>query len=503
MGKTMKNILRIASWEFKTKLKSKSFLLSTFVTPVIFLVVMTLPTYFIGYQQEVSAKLIGIIDLSGNNLTGDLQKELNRYYRLNNKTPEYMVYKISTAHSNVYNQMLSQYKAIESKRDSIHLGYAQIKNRRTEYYRNQATPNREYLLRNSYKKLQESREEKELVDIELERFKVALDSAYKKAAVSMADSLLKTNVLNSYLVFASDFANSGKMQYHSANSGNFLELERFEKILQNIIYKKRMLDDKIERSQISRWLRPVYIQKYRQTGHTRTEWDFYAQFYGPLIGLFLLSIAIFTTSGFLFGSVLSEKSNKILETLLSFVSGGQLITGKILGMGLLGLLQIFLWFAVVVFLMAAEVIPIHKITYLTGTNFLYFIIYYLFGYLFYGAIFIAAGAMSNNEYDTRQIKQILKLAVIFPALLSLMALTEPNSTFIRALAYFPFFSPSLMIMRIPLSSESILMDIYITVGILLLFSILALHIATRIFKTAALLRRKRLSLAHIFSRLKF
>ncbi|HGY56163.1 MAG TPA: ABC transporter permease [Caldithrix abyssi] len=487
----MKNLFRIARWEFVTRFRSRSFMFNTIVSPLLFTTVIMLPLLFFEHQPEQSTKLVGIIDLSGENIARDLQKELNRYYRLNNTSPEYMVLNVSVNNSEPYQEKLGEFREIQARRDSINQLYNQIKQQRTRYYQNTKLPNRTYLLQSSYKKLQQVREEKELVDIELSRFRTALDSVYKFEAQKMADSLIVSGVLNSYLIFDTDFKETGIIHYNSNNPGDFLDTARLEKILQAIIIKKRILGDNVERSKAAHWLRPIKLKKFRVQGGVQREWDFYIQFYGPLIGVFLLFMAIFTASGYIFSSVLMEKNNRVIEVLLSYATSQQLMGGKILGLGLLGLVQIFIWIVITLALAGANIIPVQKIDYLTINNALYFMLYFSLGFLFYGAIFITVGSVSANEYDAQQINQLLRTVAIFPALLSLMVLTEPNSLLIRILSYIPFLTPSFMIMRIPLSTTPITEDIYITTLIMFASIAVLMYLSGRIFRVATLMQGKK------------
>ena len=91
----MKNLFRIARWEFITRFRSRSFIFNTFISPLLFTAVITMPIFFFNYEPDVSTKLIGVIDLSGKNIMKDLQKELNQHYRLQNSSREYVVLKIS------------------------------------------------------------------------------------------------------------------------------------------------------------------------------------------------------------------------------------------------------------------------------------------------------------------------------------------------------------------------------------------------------------------------
>ena len=498
----MKNLLRIARWEFITRIRARSFLFNTFISPLLFTAIITLPIFFFQYQPEVSTKLVGIIDLSGENIEKELQNDLNNTYRLKNGSPEYMILQVSLRSSKIYTSKLEEQTDIKNRRDSISVLYEEVKTQRNQYFRNRNLKNRQSLLQSSYDRLQFLREENELVDIELERFNVVLDSIYKQEAFKMADSLLITDVLNAYLFFPKNFKTNGQMQYHTKDPGGFLETDRLSKILQTIITERRIFDDEIERSKIREWLTPIEIKRYQIFPEGQTEWNFYIQFYGPVIGVFLLFMAIFTSGGYLLSSVLLEKSNRVIEVLLSYATSRQIMGGKILGLGGLGLAQVLIWFALTAIIMSSEIIPIQKINYLTITNGLYFVLYFSLGFLFYGAIFVSVGSLSANEYDAQQINQFLRTVAIFPVLLSLIVLAEPNSQFIKILSYIPFLTPSFMIMRIPVSSYPLTLDIYITTAIMVVSIILVMVFAGKIFRVATLMQGKKPTWSEIFHWLK-
>ncbi len=498
----MKNLFRVARWEFVTRIKSRSFLFNTFVSPFLFAAVITLPLFVFNMQPQISTKLIGIIDLSGLHIKEELQRELNRSYRLGNRSSEYMVMNVAVGNSPVYKRMATKYQEIRSRLDSINNVYNQIKEQRMQYYKNRHIPNRDYVLRSSYEKLQNTRDEKELTQIELVRFKTALDSVYKREAQKMADSLLYTDVLNAYLVFQPDFAKTGVVEFHTKNPGDLREVDRFEKILQTIIIKKRILDDQIPRSKIQKWFRPIRIKRYQLLPQGDQEWNFYVQFYGPLIGVFLLFMAIFTAGGYVFSSVLLEKSNRVIEVLLSYVNSSQLMGGKILGLGFLGLVQILSWILITVLMLAAGLLPADKIAYLNLQNALYFIIYFSLGFLFYGSIFVTIGSVSASEYDAQQINQLLRTIAIFPVLLSLLVLANPNAPLIRFLSYIPFLTPSFMIMRIPLSSVPITFDIYATMTLMVVSIAVMIWISGRIFRMSTLMIGKKPTPQEIWSWIK-
>lgn len=487
----MKNLFRIASWEFRTRLRSRSFFFNTFVSPFLFAAILMLPLYLFHHQPQVSTKLVGVIDLSGENITQELQNELNRYYRLENRSPEYMIIGVTVDNSPSYRQLKNEYSGIQSQLDSVDALYEQIKAQRTQYFLNKGIPNRETLLRTSYDRLQSAREEKELIQIELVRYKIALDSLYEREARVKADANLLNDVFNAYLVFPGVFTKTGTMEYHSKNPGDLLDTERLDRILQTIIIKERVREDGIERSKVQKWLRPIHIKKYQLFPDGQQEWNFYVQFYGPLIAVFLLFMAIFTTGGYLFSGVLQEKSNRVIEVLMSFATSRQIMGGKILGLGFLGLTQVLTWFAITALLVAAGIVPGSQIGYFHSHNAFYFLLYFCLGFLFYGALFIMIGSLFASEYDAQQVNQLLRTLAIFPVLISLLVLSDPNAQLIRLLSYIPFLAPSFMILRIPLSSVPVTTDIWITTVIMVISIILVILIAARLFRLATLMQGKK------------
>jgi len=499
----MKNLWRIARWEFSIRLRSRSFYFNTFISPLLFTVLLTLPIFIFRYEPDIPTRLIGVIDLSGKNMSNSLQTDLNQFYRLKNQNPEYMVLNVSLNNNPYFSQLQAEYEDIRKTRDSIATLFEEIRRERTNYYQRTTIPNREFLMQTSYEKLQSTREEKELIEVELERFRANMDSVYGTEARQTADSLLTARVLDAYLVFPPGFVNSGDMEYHSHKSAAFLETTRLEKILQNIIIDRRMANDNVERLKIRRWLKPITIRRYQLEAGTTREWNFYAQFYGPLISVFLLFIAIFTSGGYLFSSVLLEKSNKILEQLLSSTPSGILLAGKFIGFGSLGLVQIMIWLIVLFIIQYSGFLPADQVSYLTLDNLGLFILYFILGYLLFGAFFILLGTISPTVYDAQQYNQSLRTIAILPALLSLLVFTNPESRLISFLSYIPPLSPSFMIMRIPLSPQSLLFDILVTIGLLLVTGAVVMLLAASSFRNLVLLQGRKPTLGEWWNAVKF
>jgi ABC-2 type transport system permease protein len=440
--------------------------------------------------------------MADDSYTEKLQQFLNKNYKLKNNSPEYVIYPISVDNATKYKQAYNEFKDVESVKDSITTAYNDIKALRSRYYRNQGLPNRTYLLGKTYEELVATREAKDLAEIEFENYKIRLDSIYQIEARIAADSLLFNRVLDAYLVLPEDLLKENKLEYHTRAPGDLLEAERIQKIINEIFIQIRMQDEDISDKQITEWLKPILMKKFQLRAEDQYEWNFYLEFYGSIIGVILLFMAIFTSGGFLFSSVIQEKTNRVIEILLSYASSKQIMAGKIFGLGFLGLTQVLIWLVITGIFVAFNLFNAGQIPYLNLENAQFFLLYFCLGYLLYASIFVAIGSIFNSEQDAQQVTLILRTFAIFPVLLVFLFLKEPNSSIIALLSYFPLFTPYFMIMRIFLSSAAMTAEIYLTTGILLISIIGMVFVAARIFRLAILMYGKKLSWKEVFTLLR-
>jgi ABC-2 type transport system permease protein len=363
---------------------------------------------------------------------------------------------------------------------------------RAAYYRRKNLRNKAYLLQKTYEEMISVREEKDLVEIEYKNYEIRLDSIYNREARVSADSLLLKGILNSYLVLPPRIFERGTIEYHSLDPSNLLESERMQKLLNEVIIQARILNADINPKQAAAWLKPIKLRKYQLRQQGPTEWDFYIEFYGSVIGVVLLFMAIFTSGGFLFSSVLQEKTNRVIEILLSYASSRQIMAGKIFGLGFLGLIQVLIWLGITAIFVLFNLFQAGQISYLNFENALFFLHYFSLGYLLYAAIFVTIGAMFSSEQEAQQVNLILRTVAILPVLLVFVFLKQPDSDLIRILTYIPLLTPYFMIMKISQLGITLMPEIYLTSIILFISIIGMVFIAAKIFRIGILLYGKKL-----------
>jgi ABC-2 type transport system permease protein len=498
----MKTIIYIAKWEFITRFKTKSFLFSTFILPLVFALTITLPVYFLTYDEQVSTKLIGLINLSNKNITNTLQEHLDQNYQLQNGSPEYIVLPVSVESSPEYRRAVEELREVAMRRDSITNAYNDIKAKRAGYYKSRNLANKNYRLKKSYEEMIEIRESKDLVEIEYANYDIQLDSVYNRESRVAADSLLIKNVLNAYLVIPNYIFHQSFIEYHSLTAGNLLESERMQKIISEVIIRSRLKEADIDNDQIASWLQPIRYKTYQLRALGPSEWDFYLEFYGSVIGVVLLFMAIFTSGGFLFSSVLQEKTNRVIEMLLSYASSRQIMAGKIFGLGFLGLLQVLIWLSITAIFVFFNLFDVGQISFLNLENAFYFLHYFSLGYLLYAAIFVSIGAIFSSEQEAQQANIILRTIAILPVLLVFLFLKEPSSGLISVLTYIPLLTPYFMIMKISQYGIPIISEIYLTSIILFVSIIGMVFFAAKIFRIGILIYGKKLTFTEVLKLIK-
>lgn len=202
----------------------------------------------------------------------------------------------------------------------------------------------------------------------------------------------------------------------------------------------------------------------------------------PLMFGFFLVLASVTTSSFLMQTLSEEKSNRIMEILVTSVRPMELLTGKVLGMGLLGLLQ------VVVFLVAGVIglTIAQQQNMLIGLSIppdmiILAIIYYILSYFLLAAGLAGIGVITGSETESRQLSAVVIMPVMLPYLAIVTFLIDPNGSVPVIFSLIPFTSPMAVMMRVGLTSVPA-WQLIVSIGGLILTDLFILWASARLFR---------------------
>jgi len=229
--------------------------------------------------------------------------------------------------------------------------------------------------------------------------------------------------------------------------------------------------------------------------------DVAAGFAVPMVFVLILLVSIFMTSGYLLQSVTEEKENRVVEIVLSSIPATPLMAGKIIGLGGAGLTQVVVWVAsmlIAIPLLSSQIPDLGPIQ-IDPTMLLLALVYFVLGYLAYGAIFAAIGAIAPGNREAQQYSGFLGFAAAMPLIIFSVFLTDLHSPMVIALSLFPLTAPTSMLLVLGLSETTPWMLVGASLTSLTLFALLATWASARIFRATVLLYGVRPSLSQIIS----
>ena len=305
------------------------------------------------------------------------------------------------------------------------------------------------------------------------------------------DSVL-SKFIDGYVVIPSTVVDSGQVRYFSESLSNIKIYTSLRRILNQVVIEQRMLDQDIDIALVGKLSRKIEFETYEidELGKT-SEGDELSSFLVPYLFLMILFMTVFMSGQLLLRSVMEERTSRTIEILLSSVTPDDIMKGKIMGLGALGMFQMVFYLVVglsVTYYKGWATIDLPQIP--------FFMIFFTTGYLFYAAIFAAMGTFFTSEQEAQQSSGIISLVAVLPMVFASYFITNPGSTFTIGLTYVPPLTPFMMIIRLGTGTVEMSEIIYATV--LMAFSCwFMLGVSGKIFRTAILLYGKKITLHEV------
>ncbi|MCK6445090.1 MAG: ABC transporter permease [Planctomycetes bacterium] len=212
--------------------------------------------------------------------------------------------------------------------------------------------------------------------------------------------------------------------------------------------------------------------------------------WAPVGFVYLLWISIFSISQMLLNNTIEEKSNRLIEVLLSSVTSWELMVGKLVGIAAVGMTMLGAWLGFLVAILAINSGPEAKV----ATSLLEvlktsgllpaFAVYFLLGYLLYGALFLALGSVCNTLKEAQNMMQPVVLIMIVPLMTMMFIPKDPNGTVATVLSWIPIYTPFVMMNRAAASPP--MFEIVGTTILLAITVVITLWFAGRIFRIGVL-----------------
>ncbi len=319
-----------------------------------------------------------------------------------------------------------------------------------------------------------------------------------ESSEEQASADLQSHAIDGYYVLPADYLRSGRIDVY--NRANLALTEGVNSALTSTIklaLASRVGDPAlVERIQDT--LKALAVYKVGSS-QKLDETSVMSVFIVPTIFGLLVFMSVTVTSQFLMSGMVEEKENRMMELFVTSTRPSEMLWGKLLGLGALGLTQIVVWTLFGVVFASTRGTDIGQTLanlQLTPGFLLMGLAYFILGYLLFGSVMSGIGALVNAEQEGRQLSGILGTVGVIPFMLSFSYLTDPNGTIPRVLSLFPFTAPVGMILRV---SWAVVPpgEILISLGIMALSVVGTIWLSARLFRLGMLNYGKRLGLRDV------
>lgn len=316
---------------------------------------------------------------------------------------------------------------------------------------------------------------------------ISLDDARDRVRWEQYDALL---------LIPEDVFTSGHAHYIAHDEPGSGELRRVRSVLSSQVASLMLWRAGVAREEIERITSGVSIthEVVPRNGTHSPE----AAMLGATVMAMLMYFTLILYGAWTLRGVIRDKTSRIIEILISTTSPTELMIGKIVGIGSVGLVQIAIWLSALA--IGTVLLPDMQIGMyirsLPGMIFPAFFIYYIAGYLLYATLYAGVGAISANEDDAQQFQWPILLLLMVPIFLLSIAIAAPDRPLVVVASYVPFFSPVIMLCRILLGSAG--WDAFaLSVAILLLSIAVFAWLAGRLFRIGVLMTGRRATIRDI------
>ena len=267
-----------------------------------------------------------------------------------------------------------------------------------------------------------------------------------------------------------------------------------------------LLVGKVPAATIARIEAPLNLVTTRltETGAVAPEQGGYGSLIIPFVFGILLALSIIFSSTYLLQGLGEEKENRLIEILLSSVSARQLLTGKVLGIGAAGLVQVGVWVISAPFLLnlASSSVGGFISTIQLPANFIALaVVYFILGYLFFAVLSAAIGAISSGSREGQQLIGVFTIPLLIPLWFTSLIMFFPDNPAWVFFTIFPLSAPVEVMIRLGVSDIPA-WQLVASIAVLVLSIVGILLLTTRVFRTYLLMYGKRPGIGEVIRNLR-
>ena len=274
--------------------------------------------------------------------------------------------------------------------------------------------------------------------------------------------------LDGFLVVTDSGVATGKVSYYGLNVASIRDMQSLERTLEPVLRERRLQRVGADPATIAASAIQLDIKTSKVTQGKLTGESGESSFMLAYITSFIMYFSLIMYGIQVMGAVLEEKSNRIVEVLVSSITPFQLLLGKVVGVAAAGLLQLGIWggasFYISSYLarrsgMAAAAGQAaaegasqgFSMPNISAELIAVILVFFLLGFLLYSALYAAVGAMCTTQQETQQAAQPVTIILALAFIMVFSMINDPSSTMAKSLSFVPFFAPMVIPVRFALS----------------------------------------------------
>jgi ABC-2 type transport system permease protein len=294
-------------------------------------------------------------------------------------------------------------------------------------------------------------------------------------------------------------------QFYGRTVGDIKSIAEFQSALRRSVIGLRFekANIAVDKELVAKLMAPVDMQTNElSTGGGSTKKGFMEAYFGTFMFVMVLFMTLLLYGIATMRGILEEKSSRVMEVLLGSVSPDELMTGKILGIGLVGLTQVAIYAvtagAVRIYLSAQGNPEMAGfLSAFTAGKMAFFLVFFLLGYFMYTAMFACIGAVCNSEQEAQNLQSPVQMCLMLPMMATIFFVGQPDSTISVVVSLIPIFTPMVMFMRICVQTPPA-WQIALSIALSLGATVLLFRGAAKVFRIGILMYGKRPTIPEIF-----
>jgi ABC-2 type transport system permease protein len=314
---------------------------------------------------------------------------------------------------------------------------------------------------------------------------------------------VKQKQLDAFLWATPEAIAARKLDFVTRDTSSFIENSVLGQIVSDALRRHALKSKGLKEEDIEAALQPVDVDAVSAFGENAPNPQ--VMFYATLGMVMVMYMTVLLYGINVMRSILEEKTSRIMEVMLSTASAKEMMAGKILGVGAVGLTQVGIWALAASIYGAGPLLVARGLLkgVITPSLLIYFGVFFLLGYVLYSTLCAAVGSMVNSEQEAQQMQFLVMMPMILSVIFIINIFQHPNSTIAVFGSLFPFTAPLVMFSRIAMQPATPFWQIGLSIVLMVATIYAMIWLCGRIYRVGILMYGKKPTLPEIVKWIKY